>query len=147
MQSFPSVAELQRSVKVIELQLENLQGRVASKYAPLDCNTGNFTEFQLQTGSLPFLANCTKIEPYLEGHKVTVNIGNPYTFAFSKVQGFRYYGRDLTEALKSAKEVSITETLKSGAWTTIVITVNPSKVEDMRFLLLELEAKTAGIGR
>jgi hypothetical protein len=127
-------AELERRIKMLEFQVRGLQGRVAYKYASLDCNTGKYDEFQFDSGSLVFFAACSKIEPYLEGHKITVSIGNPYTFTFSNVKGLLNYGKDWADSLQKKVDVSMTETLRGGAWNTIVITVNPSKPEEMRYL-------------
>jgi len=44
-------------------------------------------------GALVFFAACTKIEPYLEGHKITISIGNPHAFNFSNVKGALSYGK------------------------------------------------------
>ena len=138
--------EIETRVRVLEFQLKALQERVrASRSATLDCNSGKYDEFLFQTGSLIFFAACTKIEPYLEGHRITVNIGNPHSFNFSNVKGSLQYGKDVLEVIKKNQkvDVSVMDTIRSGSWNTITVIVNPSKPEDMRYLYLELSAEAA----
>jgi len=139
--------DLERRIQILENQIKSLNRRVAFRFAELNCNSGKYDEFMFDSGALVFFAACTKIEPYLEGHKITISIGNPHSFNFSNVKGTLSYGRDLVDSLERRVEVSITETIRAGTWNTIVVTVNPSKAEDMRYLGLTLEASTAGSGR
>lgn len=134
-----------RRIKSLEAQVRFLQTRVSHKVATLDCNTGKYDEFQFTGGTLTYFAACTKIEPYLEGHKITISIGNPYAFTFSNVKGSLNYGKDWIDSKQV--DVSFTESLRGGAWNTLVVTVNPSKPEEMRVLYIELNAQTAGSGR
>jgi hypothetical protein len=136
-----------KRLRILESQVRNLQNRTAYKWASLDCNTGKYDEFLFTTGALVFFASCSKIEPYLEGHRITVTIGNPHTFNFSGVKGTLYYGTDFTDALARQVEVSFPEVIRSGSWTTIQIVVNPSKVEHMRYVGLELNSQTASPAR
>ena len=135
--------ELDKRIKSLENQVRSLQGRTAYKWASLDCNTGKYDEFLFSSGSLTFFASCSKIEPYLEGHRITITLGNPHSFNFSGVKGTLYYGTDFGDALSRPVEVSFTDVIRSGSWTTLQIVVNPSKVEHMRYLGLELNSQTA----
>jgi hypothetical protein len=139
----PTVEDLERRIRSLELQVRGLQTRTATKYASVDCNTGKFDEFQFSGGTLILFASCTKIEPYLEGHRITLSIGNPHSFSFSNVKGNLSYGKDWVEALERQVEVSLVDPLRAGAWTTINVTVNPSKPEQMRYIGLELNSQTA----
>jgi hypothetical protein len=134
--------ELDRKVKALETQVRSLQGRTAYKWASLDCNTGKYDEFLFSSGALVFFASCSKIEPYLEGHRITVTLGNPHSFNFSGVKGTLYYGTDFADALSRPVEVSFTDVIRAGSWTTLQIVVNPSRVEHMRYLGLELNSQT-----
>ncbi|MBL8525567.1 MAG: hypothetical protein JNN20_17950 [Betaproteobacteria bacterium] len=143
----PTNQGYERRIRSLEAQVRSLQSRVAYKFATLDCNTGKYDEFQFAGGSLTYFAACTKIEPYLEGHKITISIGNPYAFTFSNVKGSLNYGKDWEDQADKKVEISFTDTLRGGAWNTLVVTVNPSKPEEMRLLNIELNAQTAGSGR
>ena len=121
----------------------NHPGPDTYKWASLDCNTGKYDEFLFGSGALVFFASCSKIEPYLEGHRVTITVGNPHSFNFSGVKGNLYYGTDFADAMSRQVEVSFTDVIRSGAWTTLQIIVNPSKAEQMRYIGLELSSQTA----
>ena len=139
--------ELDRRLKLLELQVRSLQARTPHRYASLDCNSGKYDEFLFSSGTLVFLASCTKIEPYLEGHRVTLSIGNPHSFNFSNVKGKLSYGKDWADALERQVEVSMTDSVRAASWTSITVIVNPSKTEQMRYLGLELNAETASATR
>lgn len=139
--------DIEKRLKAIEFQVKSLQDRVAFRSATLDCNTGKYDEFLFNTGVLVFFAACTKIEPYLEGHRITVSVGNPHSFNFSNVKGALNYGKDWVNSLEKKVDVSITDAIRGASWTTVTIIVNPSKAEDMRYLSLSLNAETAGASR
>lgn len=140
-------ADLERRVRVLEFQMKSIERRVSHRFAELDCNSGKYDEFMFETGALVFFAACTKIEPYLEGHKITISIGNPHAFNFSNVKGELRYGKDVFDSLERKVEVSIAESIRAGTWNRIMVTVNPSKAEDLRYLGLTLNAETAGATR
>lgn len=139
----PTVRELEKKLESIEARLSSLQGRVSYRLAALDCNSGKYDEFLLDAGNLTFFAACKKIEPYLEGHRVTISVGNPYAFTFRNIKGKLGYGKDFSTALVNEVDINTQEPLRAGSWNTIVITVNPSKPEEMRSILLQMSADTA----
>jgi hypothetical protein len=128
----------------LQLQVNGLQSRVQYKGATLDCDSKQYTEFQLSNGTLVFLAACTNIEPYLEGFKVTVEVNNPYSVRFSNLSGTLGYGKTFEESLDRTVEVSTTAALAPGVWTPITVNVNPAKAEDLRFIEFNLTVKMAG---
>lgn len=142
-----SAEDIEKRIRSIESQVRSLQDRVAFRSATLDCNTGKYDEFLFNTGALVFFAACTKIEPYLEGHRIAVTVGNPHAFNFSNVKGAFHFGKDWLDSVVKKVEVSVTEAIRGASWTTITIIVNPSQAEDMRYLSLSLNAETAGAVR
>ncbi|MEQ6342933.1 MAG: hypothetical protein M3A44_15140 [Gammaproteobacteria bacterium] len=138
-----TVPSLESSVKILESRISALESRVSSQYASLNCDTGKYDEFMFQLSKLVFFASCTKIEPYLEGHRITVQIGNPHAFNFSNVKGHLFYGKEIWDAFSNQVEISTTNTIRAGTWQTITVVVNPSTAEQMRSLILELSAETA----
>jgi hypothetical protein len=137
----------ERRIKLLEAQVRSLQTRTTYRYAALDCNTGKYDEFLFLSGNLVFLASCTKIEPYLEGHRVTISVGNPHFFNFSNVKGTHSYGKDWADAIERNVEVSMTDSIRAGSWTTVTVIINPSKPEQLRYLGLELNAQSASATR
>jgi hypothetical protein len=137
-------AQLEAKARVLEVQVRSLQSRVRYKGASLDCDSKGFTEFQLETSTLVFLAACSNIEPYLEGHKITIDVSNPYAIRFSTLSGTLGYGKTPEQSFERTTEVTTTQSLAPGVWTPITIIVNPSKPEDLRYLELNLRSASAG---
>jgi hypothetical protein len=137
------IAELERLVKALQSRINTMDQKLAYPFASLDCNSKKYVEFRLENSRLVFFAICKGVEPYLEGHKVLLSVGNPHAFNFSGVKGKLGYGKTVKEALYQEVEISTTETLRAGSWHSLTVIVNPSKAEDMRILVLELTAETA----
>ena len=133
-----AIVELQKRVETLERRVNTFANRISYPFAVLDCNTGKFDEMSLTTNNLVFLAACTKIEPYLEGHRITISLGNPHSFHFREVRGLLNYGKDLADAVTKSVEVSPPDGLRAGMLNTFVVTVNPSRPEELRVLRLEL---------
>jgi hypothetical protein len=117
--------------------LENL---LDSSSATLDCKGKGFSSFIMKTPKLQMFASCENVEPYLEGHKVTLKIGNPHSFSFGGISGELTYGKGYPY---STTEISFAGVLVSGAWTTLTVTISPSKPEDLRTMFATISATTA----
>jgi hypothetical protein len=141
------IRNLESQLQALESRLNSMSSLVPARWASLDCNSGKYDEFLLKEGHLTLFATCTNIEPYLEGHRIRITIGNPHSFNFSNVKGTLGYGKTVYDALNKKVEVSTTEGLRAGTWSSVVVTVNPSKAEDLRSLVLELSAGTASSTR
>lgn len=141
------ITELEKRVERLETEVRILSVRIPYRTATLDCDNGRYAEFLPESSSIVLFASCAKIEPYLEGHQVTLNIGNPSTFNLNNISGNLYYGKDIVDAFSRSVPVSTTESLRFGVWTRIVVTVNPSKAEDMRHLELSIKSTSVGPGR
>ena len=135
---------LESRVRLLEARLSSLEARVPSKFASLDCISGKYDEFMLQSNNLVFFASCKKIEPYLEGYKVTIQVGNPHAFNFSNVKGELGHGEDLFNAFSNKSEITTSEIIRAGTWQELTVIVNPSTAKQMRSLILELSAERAG---
>lgn len=131
--------ELTKRVEQLEYMVEKLWERVPGRYAQLDCDTHKYNELLPLSGSLPLFASCRSIEPYLEGHKVTISIGNPHSFSFYDIKGTIKYGMNLIDSIENSAEANFTQPLAAGSWTTVVVTVNPSKAEEMRYIALTMD--------
>jgi hypothetical protein len=107
----------------------------------LDCDGHKYQEVHSKGSGLIFLVTCADIEPYLEGHRVRLDIGNPYFVAFKGFQGTLTYG-----GLYKA-DVSSPEDLRAGYWNRVTVNVNPSKPSDMGLVYFEMQVDTASMGR
>jgi hypothetical protein len=120
-------------------------GQLTGYLSPtLDCNAGGFSFITMKNSGLSFLASCEKIEPYLEGFKITISIGNPYSMRFDQFSAAIGYGDTLYAAYTRKQSISSLAPLASGAWNTITATINQISAKDVRYIvLLDFEVKKA----
>ena len=96
---------------VQDMRIKWLEERIEANYAALNCNNQKFDSLLLKAPKLLVFALCKNIEPFLEGHKVTFEVGNPYSFGLGGIKGGLKYGKEW--ASKSA-EVVYTGDLPAG---------------------------------
>ncbi len=141
------ITELEKQIGILREQIRILRSAITnlmpSRTAYLDCNSKKYVELRFAEGALVFFAACVNVEPYLEGHKVHLRIGNPHSFDFSDLKGRLHYGKTFEDAFNQEVEVSPTETLRGGTWLLVTVIINPSKPEDLREVWLELDATSA----
>lgn len=130
----------ERIDKLQDFRIRSLENRVEASYASVNCNSGGFDSLMMGSPKLLMLVICRNIEPYLEGHRITLEVGNPHSFNFGGITGSLGYGKDWAE--KDA-ELNFAGDLVAGRWTPITVIVNPSKPEEMRFLTLKINARSA----
>lgn len=155
----PRIASLEAQIKKLTAALEEaksqneaqgewLNGLSASipptTYVDLDCANGKYSQMQAATGFAMFFVKCSKIEPYLEGFKVTVSIGNPYGISFTDFTGQIGYGATFADAAKQKATMSSTATFAPGVWTNVVVTLNPAAAKDVRKVMI-LSVDFAGL--
>ena len=89
--------------------------------------------------------SCKDVKPFLEGHKISLAIGNPYAADFGGVEVTVYFGKDVEEAFSKHRvvRVPLNGKLKAGSWTRIEVALNPSKVEDLRLLAVSINVDEA----
>lgn len=130
------VTQLESKVMVLEFQQNPYQTATfdpgdAKGYQRIDANVGTF------------LMTLDNVEPYLDGQKITLLIGNPNNMNFSgfkmKVKwGLRMPdlknppGGDFNSAWDAyqkstkEKELSFTEALRPGMWNKVKLTISPA---------------------
>ena len=142
------IAELERQVSALQATVTILKSHSGVRYATLDCNSGSYMEVQVSRSNMFLLVSCSKVEPYLEGHKVTLDIGNPYAADIRGISVTLRYGKDLDEMLQTLRNVKVDypERLPSGQWTPVVVTLNPSKSEQLRHVGVEVDVATIVLG-
>lgn len=136
-QPAPTPPEFSLKDEAQDIRLENIESRVEGSYASLNCNTGATDGLMMRMPKIQMFARCEKVEPYLEGHRITVQIGNPYTFVFSGIKGELRYGKEWG---RSKVAVDYPGDIHPGNWQNVVVTINPSAPEELRVLHLRLEA-------
>ena len=145
---------VQQDLANTKAEEQSLWGKVAViQYADtsvsIDVTKPVYSYLKTNVGML--LVACTGIEPYLNGEKVHLQIGNPLWASF---RGFTlntttgnvssFGGLDL----KSTKygHYDFTETLQPGRWTNISFVVSPATPNDMTYLSANIVLDTVELG-
>jgi hypothetical protein len=118
--------------RVVGLELET---RFRPVYAQLDCETKRFGSVQSDDVSkFLLLVSCESIEPYLEGYRITLRVGNPYSIRMSAVKGSLFYGAKYP---RKKAEIPLPQGLTPGHWTEVSVSIGQAEVADMRRLSAE----------
>ncbi|WP_417744585.1 hypothetical protein [Rosistilla oblonga] len=134
-------------------------GAIAStrKTAVLDLATRNYVCVDVEQGTL--LVSCQDAEPYLDGVRLRLHIGNPMAVDFSEYAvklrwGNRFKGAydDTASYVKwhdslEEKSFSQTGTLKFAAWNVCTIVLPDTNPEDLGFLEAEVDVNTVSLSR
>lgn len=146
----------------VELDVKHLdlEAAVESRTtAKLNLLGKGFASVDSGVGTL--LVSCEGAEPYLNGHKLKLKIGNPLTATIAAFHIKCRYGlkepdywayiadrkahdNEMRTYQKSIRtnEVDLTQTLKPGSWTPIDLELVPSKVEELGYIALEMQVTT-----
>jgi len=108
-----------------------------------------------------FLVSLQDVEPYLDGVKVWLNIGNPLSATYggfkikakwgpkwnpAPVKANPNYYKEWKSALRE-KELSFTDSLESGRWNSVELILSPATPEDFGHLELAIETDTVSLHR
>jgi hypothetical protein len=128
------------------LETAEAQGNV--KWALLDPTTKSYQRIDTSLGSL--LISVKSVQPYLDGYKVTLLIGNPYAMDFNgfgvscKWSASYVYTNgvvaNVDEVQKSEKSKNLEqiEVLRSGCWNSVELTISPATADEMKMLRISL---------
>lgn len=127
-----------------DFTLETLGDVTGSRSATLDCDSGKFQYAAITRTSLTLLVACTSIAPYREGFRISLNVGNPYTFRFTGFTATLFHGADWAQAYKQKVAVDTTSSLMPGVWTEIIVNVPVGEAKEFRVMVLDdLSIRTA----
>jgi len=129
-----------------------------NEYTIVDITGNGFAAAKSNNGT--FLISCKGAEPYLDGHKLALKIGNPYFMTYSGFTVKARFGRRPPDVPGSASadqktewriryeqwekalkeiDVSSIDELAPGAWTNVELILSPSKPEEVGYLSLRIE--------
>ena len=103
---------------------------------------------RLDTNSGFFFISCEDVQPYLDGYKLILNIGNPL---YVKYDGFKLsikYGRQFDfktmnygnwEGSLKITEKAFTDELLPATWNKIEMVLAPAKPEEMRYIRISMK--------
>jgi uncharacterized coiled-coil protein SlyX len=124
--------------------LSNLQFRPAMierKSTVLDLSTTNYQYVESNAGR--FLVYCESVQPYLDGQKLKLRIGNPNLITYSGFTLKAKWGRaepdDFTEyenwrGSLHEKELELAADLKPGVWNTVEFVLSPASATDLAYV-------------
>ena len=141
------VKRLRERVSILDAKVAVLKtAQTLFDTAVLDPSSKGYQRIDANCGF--FLISLKEIKPYLDGCKVSLQIGNPSAVVYSgfvlKVKWGKRFdeGQNYDEWEKSLrqKEEKFTQDLKPGLWNKVEINVSPAKPEELGHL--EISMKT-----
>jgi hypothetical protein len=157
------VPALEQRISTLEEQVSSLQTEVAAlqltqnpyESAVFDpSDPGGYARIDTSGGT--FLVSLETATPYVDGFRLTFNVGNPSSATY---RGFRVHAkwgarRDPSRkgwtapawrASLREKEISLTNSLHGGAWNKVSFVVAPAKAEEFGYLELSLSTDTISL--
>lgn len=165
------VAELRKELAALKttsaksdvdsLTIEMLLGieRFYKTHAVLDCSGGGFVPVEESgkriEGEGYFLLACDNAAPYLNGHRLTLRIGNPQAIAYDGINLTVFWGKALPEEglwevgwrkkelpNMSKRSFDLPNRVGAGSWTTVQVVLAPSKPEDLAVLAIAVDTNS-----
>lgn len=137
----PTKPSVEDRLSALEIELDalrtELNHRVPNDAAYFDCDDGDYFAIQPSNNTFDFIVRCDKIEPHLEGYRLTLAFSNPNGLVFHGINGTLGYGATPSVAFATRQPFSATSTFQQGKWVDVVITINPASAKDVRQLRLE----------
>jgi len=132
------ISQLER--KSNDLQIHQLQGDDVS--ASITTEPQGSEALKTPVGNLLF--STKKVEPYLDGYKITVQIGNPTTADISDFDLILTTYNSVTNIFETLHSVTnnIVTGLKSGRWNYVDFVMAPATVAEVRNATVSIKAKT-----
>lgn len=131
--------QLEKKVELLQQLLDSTASSELVAFGTLDCDSHRYTELRPNGSHFLLFASCSNVEPYLEGHRVTIRVGNPYAIPVNQITGKLWFGANLYQSLANNRNVEIPMPggLWSGSWNTFVVNINPSMAADLRSVMVE----------
>jgi hypothetical protein len=146
----------------VRTQLTTLEGRIFRMELTKDvykstsfdvAEPGGFQRLETNTGTL--LVSLKDAQPYLNGYRLNINIGNPSSVTYNgfkmKVKWGKAFkeGADFDQWQKSLqeKELSFVETLAPGTWNPTVVHLAPATADELGTLELSMTTELVSLRR
>ena len=154
-------SELEQKLSGVETRINEMQSTVdyqRTKMARYQVEKDRYSKVYLDTSSKGFQrldTNCgtfwimlDDIEPYPNGYKLVLSIGNPYYAVFSGMKTRARWGsafdakaseKDVSayeawEKTLKEKEETVTHELRPGTWNKMTVILAPAKPEDLAYV-------------
>lgn len=148
-----NLTDLKNELSLYQFELGQKQQRYDTVL--LDPSSHGFQRLDTDTAS--FLVSVQNIVPYINGYKLTVNIGNPTTATFSgitiKIRWAKAYDwhqfstSSYAVWQKSIQEKSfpVTDDLRPGSWNSVDLLLLPAAADDLGYLELSMTTSTTSL--
>jgi hypothetical protein len=155
------IAALQSRISDLAADNEKLSTRVLTleitkdpyKSVALDLTSRAYQRIDTETAA--FLISVNDASPYVDGYRVKLSIGNPYCGTYSgfklnvswntAVSKIRQMGWDKWKQNERTKEISYTETLMPGSWTSVDLLLPATTADQLGYLILTMETNTISL--
>jgi hypothetical protein len=148
------ISELQNQNSQLATQVADLSQNVdtlrraylsnPNRFAELDVTTPAYASVQTDVGNL--LISCVKVEPYLDGYRLYLNIGNPtaatfdggtlhFNFGQKPAGGFSGGWQQYLHTIDSP----FAESLAAGSWTEVSATLSPASAADLDYVVASID--------
>ena len=151
-----SAKKLQATVTALQSRVDSLQSRIVDleksvgtlrsdtfvlryQYQTAMLNTSEKGYSRLDTNEGTFLISLSNVEPYADGYRLKLDIGNPSTATFTGFIIHASWGKTYGEY---EKDFNYTEKLFPGSWNKVYLTLTPAQKEDLANIQISLSTNT-----
>jgi outer membrane murein-binding lipoprotein Lpp len=138
------VSTLQSRIDSLTTQTDALAKSVdllrndANRYQTIFLNTGDKGYNRLDTTEGTFLIALANVEPYADGYKLKLEIGNPFTATYSGFAINATWGAH-------NQTISYPQKLLPATWNSIFLILTPAQKEDLAFITISLSTQTVSL--
>jgi len=86
----------------------------------------------------PFLIILEDLQPYLDGYKLHISIGNLTSVPLTSFVVNAEWGKSDNESTVQTKEIPINQTLNPACWNKVELVLNPVKMDEFQYLKINL---------
>ena len=105
-----------------------------------------------------FLISVKDVQPYLDGYKLMLNVGNPLSATYKNLKlnvawGKKFDPNNLNQTNSyqtwtnqlQHKELSMPEDLLPGSWNKIALILSPAKADELSYISLKMDTETVSL--
>ncbi len=139
----PDVERLKVELNILKYRLKNLEEGSAAEF-----DLANDRGYVLtRTNTVNLLVSIFKCEPYLDGQRVYLNLGNPSSVLLIGVKMKVRWGRRLQKGEDlitwgdslQTKEIDIPDQLLPGGWNPVSFIISPAALDQFEYLAISIE--------
>lgn len=143
---------LSNSIKELDNKTERAEARLSARIddesirqVQLNCSEPNgFARVESNNGT--FYIGCEDVQPFLDGFKLILRIGNPYFAAYGAAALHLSWWSGLPSARHSV-QVTLTGKLRPGIWNRVEVRLTPATNDDLKSTFVSLEVNQVSLRR